>query len=143
MHLTSTCLVPSIKRLGRALNWLKNLKPGNDIASKITEQVAEEQIRRRKGILAIIDLIIALGQRGIAFRGNWEAKQNEEDGNFSFFLHWKAKTDDDLAQHLKFAQTKAKLHVTSIIERDNIFVRKQNQGKNCSRNSKVVERVGK
>lgn len=34
----------------RALNWLKNLKPGNDIASKITEQVAEEQIRRRKGI---------------------------------------------------------------------------------------------
>ena len=58
--------------------------------------------------MSIIDLIIALGQRGIAFRGNWDAKQNEEDGNFSFFLHWKAKTDDDLAQHLKFAQPNAK-----------------------------------
>ena len=55
----------------RALNWLKSLKLGNDIASaKITEQVAEDQMHRRKGILSIIDLIIALGQRCIAFRRN-------------------------------------------------------------------------
>lgn len=57
--------------------------------------------------MSIIDLIIAFGQRGIVFRRNWDAKQNEEDGNFNFFLHWKAKTDDDLA-HVKFAQPNAK-----------------------------------
>ena len=44
-----------------------------------------------------------MGKRGIALRGNWDAKQREKDGNFSFFLNWMAKTDDDLAQHLKFA----------------------------------------
>lgn len=92
----------------KALNWLKNCKPGNDIASKITKQVAEEQIRSKKGILSIIDTIIALGQRGVALRGNWDAKQREEDGNFIFFLNWKAETDDYLAQHLKFAQPNAK-----------------------------------
>lgn len=70
----------------RALNWLKNRKPGNDVVSKITEQLPEEQIRRRKGILSIMDLIIALGQRGIAFRANRDAKQNEEDSNFNFFF---------------------------------------------------------
>ena len=67
-------------------NW-----PGNDIASKISKQVADEHIRSKKGILSIIDTIIALGQRGIALRGNWDAKQREEDGNFNFFLNWKAK----------------------------------------------------
>ena len=56
------------------------------VSAKITEQVAEDQMHRRKGILSIIDLIIALGQRCIAFRRNWDPNQNEENGNFSFFF---------------------------------------------------------
>ena len=49
-----------------------------------------------------------MGQRSIALRGNWDAKPREEDGNFNFFLNWKAKTDDDPAQYLKFAQPNTK-----------------------------------
>lgn len=49
-----------------------------------------------------------MGQRGITLGGNWDAELREEDGNLNFFLNWKAKTDDDPAQHLKFAQPNAK-----------------------------------
>ena len=68
----------------KARNWLLNCTPG-------------------KGIISIIDTIMALGQRGVALRGNWNVHEKEEDGNFNFFVNWKAKTDDDLAQHLKYA----------------------------------------
>ena len=43
-----------------------------------------EQIRTKKGILSIIDVVIALGMRGIAFRGNWDEVTKAEDGNFLF-----------------------------------------------------------
>ena len=40
-----------------------------NIIAKISKHVAKQQVRTYKGILSIIDIILALGQRGIPFRG--------------------------------------------------------------------------
>ena len=37
-----------------------------------------------KGIISIIEVVIALGQRGIPFRGNWSGDKQAEDGNLSY-----------------------------------------------------------
>ena len=66
------------------------------------------KLEQKKGILSIIDVVIALGQRGIPFRGNWSYDEQAEDGNFAFFVDWKAKYDSDLADHLRFARKAAK-----------------------------------
>ena len=60
-------------------------QPGSDIASMMARETKLEQIRTKKGIMSIIDVVIALGMRGIAFRGNWDKVTKAEDGNF-FFL---------------------------------------------------------
>ena len=67
-----------------------------------------EQIRTKKGILSIIDVVIALGMRGIVFRGNWDKVTKAEDGNFSFFVNWKSQFDGELREHLHKAARNAK-----------------------------------
>ena len=49
--------------------------------ARINKHISEQQIQTKKGILAIIDVILALGQRGNALRGNWDKKEACEDGN--------------------------------------------------------------
>ncbi|VDI15621.1 Hypothetical predicted protein [Mytilus galloprovincialis] len=46
-------------------------------------------------------LSVSQGQRNIALRGNWDKKLKKEDGNFRFFVDWKAKTDVVLKTHLQ------------------------------------------
>ena len=48
-----------------------------------------------------MDIILTLGQRGVPFRGNWDKKENAEDGNFAYFVNRKAKFDKDLQDHLE------------------------------------------
>ena len=62
--------------------FLKTRQPGTDIGSLLSEQVAKQQLRIKRGILSIIDIILVLGQRGIPFRGNWDRKEKSEDGHF-------------------------------------------------------------
>ena len=61
-----------------------------------------------KGILSIIDVILALGQRRIAFRGNWDKEKKSEDGKFAFLVNWKSTFHQDLKEHLASASDNAK-----------------------------------
>ncbi|XP_070539533.1 zinc finger MYM-type protein 1-like [Ptychodera flava] len=83
-------------------------KNTGDIRAKINKAEQNKQFRIKKGILSIIDVVIALGQRGIPYRGNWVKEDQAEDGNFAFFIDWKSKFDPDLADHLRHASGIAK-----------------------------------
>ena len=80
---------------------MKTRHPVTDIGSLSSEQVAEQQLRIKRGILSIIDIILVLGQRGIPFRGNWDRKEKSEDGNFAFFVNWKSTFHKDLKEHVQ------------------------------------------
>ena len=56
--------------------FLHTRQPGTDIASLLSEQVAQQQSCMKKGILSIIDIIPVMGQRGIPFRGNRDKKES-------------------------------------------------------------------
>ena len=93
----------------KACLFLKNQqRPGLDVASMMAREGRIQQIHTKKGILSIIDVLIALGKRGIAFRGNWDKITKTEDGNFSFFVNWKSQFDGDLREHLHKAARNAK-----------------------------------
>ena len=81
---------------------------GTDIEAKLSKQISEEQARTKNGILSIIDIVLALGMRGIPFRGNWIKEDHVEVGNFAFFVKWKANFDMALDDHLKHASKSAK-----------------------------------
>ena len=74
----------------------------------MAKEVGIQQVRTKKGILSIIDVILALGKRGIAFRGNWDKITKTEDGDFSFFVKWKSQFDRDLEDHIQHAARNAK-----------------------------------
>ena len=95
-------------------NFLKTRRPGNDISTRLQSQAAEQQHRTIKGVLSIIDVVIALGQRGIPVRGNWDPSKRNEDGNFSFFVDWKSKYDPELKDHLDHASGNTKYTPTRI-----------------------------
>ena len=62
---------------GKMTNLLKTRRPGNDTSARLQRQAAEQQHRTMKGVLSIIDVVIALGQRSIPLRGNWDpSKRN-------------------------------------------------------------------
>ena len=45
-------------------NFLTTRRPGNDISARLQRQAAEQQHRTMKGVLSIIDEVIALRQNG-------------------------------------------------------------------------------
>jgi hypothetical protein len=94
--------------LEKAALFFQTRQPGTDIHARIAKQVAERQVHTSKGILSIIDIILALGQRGITFRGNWNKEEKAEDGNLTFFVNWKSKFHQDLKEHLASAPDNAK-----------------------------------
>ena len=63
----------------KAALFLQTRQPGANIHARITKQVTEQQVCTYKGILSIIDVVLALGQRGIPFRGNWDKAEKSED----------------------------------------------------------------
>ena len=69
-------------------------------------------------MLSIIDVVVTLGQRNVAFRGhNWNKTEKREDANFNFFLYWKAKLDPVLQDHLKNAPKNA-LYKSPLIQNE-------------------------
>lgn len=77
----------------------------NECLSKAYEETVQ---RNTRALLSILDVILALGKRGIALRGSWDEKQKKEDGNFHFFIDWRSKVDDDLKSHLETAKRNAR-----------------------------------
>lgn len=90
-----------------ALFLQTRIKPCTNIRAMLSKLVSKQQLRTTKGILSIIDIIIALGQRGIPFRGNWDKKSNSEDVNFAFFVNWKSTFHKDLQDHMEHAAENA------------------------------------
>ncbi|CAB4030963.1 Hypothetical predicted protein [Paramuricea clavata] len=88
--------------------FLATSQPGKDIVAKLSKLLSEQQIRTKKGLLSIIDVIIKLAMRGAPLRGNWVKKTGEENGNFIFFVNWKSEFDKDLKDHLEHASKNAK-----------------------------------
>ena len=74
-----------------------------NICSSISRAYEERVKRNREILISIIDVVIILGQRNIAFRGNWDKVKQEEDGNFKFFVRWKAEYDTVLKKHIETA----------------------------------------
>ena len=64
--------------------------------------------KNRKIRLAVLDVVIVLAKRGIAFRGNWDSAAMKENGNFEFFIKWLAKYDESLSEHLSTAAKNAR-----------------------------------
>lgn len=56
---------------------------------------------------SVLDIILNLGKRNVALRGNWDEEAHEEDGNFQHFVKWKSKFDDTLKLHLETAARNA------------------------------------
>ena len=89
----------------KAASFLQTQLPGTDIMAKMNKHVSEQQVQTKK---AIIDVILALGQRGIALRGSWDKDKACEDRNFLYFVKWKATFDQDLKRHLDNAKDNAR-----------------------------------
>lgn len=78
------------------------------ITQYISQAYQDKVERNKKALLAILDVIVSLAKRGIPLRGNWCKEKMEEDGNFNFFVNWKAQDNNDLAAHLKNAPRNAR-----------------------------------
>ena len=60
-------------------------------ATQSLSKAYEEKIEgNRAASILIIDIIITLGKRNIAFRGNRNKELLEEDGHYMYFVNWKA-----------------------------------------------------
>ena len=59
-----------------------------------------------KSLLSIIDIIMCLGQRNVAFWGSWEGES--ESRNFRHFFSWKVEFDSTLKQYLQTAPQNGK-----------------------------------
>lgn len=88
-----------------------------NIQSVISKTYSDKVEKNRKTLLSILDVVINLGQRNVAFRGNW--KGDSEDGNFIHFIQWKSHFDDVLSQHLETAPGNAK-YLSPIIQNEMI-----------------------
>ena len=93
------------------------------IDSQLNKQISHQREILKNGILSIIDVILALGQRGLGFRGNW-SKDKKEDGNYSFFVKRKSQFDQNLKEHLlksplnaKYLSPDSQNEIIKIIER--------------------------
>uniref|UniRef100_A0A667WQR9 TTF-type domain-containing protein n=1 Tax=Myripristis murdjan TaxID=586833 RepID=A0A667WQR9_9TELE len=72
-----------------------------DIHSVISKTYSDKVQTNRNILSSILDIILNLGKRNVALRGNWDEEAHEEDGNFKHFVKWKSKFDDTLKLHLE------------------------------------------
>ena len=76
-------------------------KERKDVYSFLSTAYKEKIERNRKILLSIVDVIVTLGKRNIGLRGSWDKVKKKEDGNFQFFVDWKAVFDQDLKHHIE------------------------------------------
>jgi hypothetical protein len=70
----------------------------NNTECRLTAALDSSSLRIR---LSLIDVIITLGKRNIACRGNWNKEAPEDDGNVMFFVNWKSSFDLVLKEHIE------------------------------------------
>ncbi|XP_062521172.1 zinc finger MYM-type protein 1-like [Corticium candelabrum] len=93
----------------KALSF-KNVVEGkkNDICTSRSKEYEERVKRNRAIILAVIDVVIALGQRNVPFRGHsWDKVLRKESSNFEYFLHWQSQFNPTLKSHLEHGKKNA------------------------------------
>ena len=79
-----------------------------DIQSSLSKAYEDKIKQNRAILLSIIDVVIVLGKHNVPFRGhNWDKTTHREDGNFDFFLHWRAELDPVLKGHLQTSKKNA------------------------------------
>ena len=76
-----------------------------NVVEHLSRAYADTIERNRSIILSIMDVIIALGQRGIPLKGSWKATDKDsesefEDSKFNFFVEWKSTYDKLLKEHV-------------------------------------------
>ena len=76
-------------------------KERKNVYSFLSTAYKEKIERNRKILLSIVDVIVTLGKRNIGLRGSWDKVKKKEDGNFQFFVNWKAVFDQDLRHHIE------------------------------------------
>lgn len=106
-HMTASTLAENFLSLTKG--QMENIR---SVISKIYSDKVE---KNRKTLLSILDVVINLEQRNVAFRGNW--KGDSED--FIHFSQWKSHFDDVLSQHLETAPGNAK-YLSPIIQNEMI-----------------------
>ena len=105
-HNGSDCHATSIARADEFISVVTQVRPS---VSKLLSSAYEEKVRRNTAIMiAITEVLLMLGQRGLPLRGNWNAASKSEDGNFNYFVHWKATMDEVLKNHLDTAPKNAR-----------------------------------
>lgn len=82
-----------------------------DIESTLNSQYNSLVEKNRKIMMSIVDAIIFCGRQNIALRGH---REEEGRGNFQALLHYQAKHDDILRQHLRDADPRTKYTSPSI-----------------------------
>ena len=87
----------------RVSGFLKTRQPGTHIEARLSKQTAEQQACAKKRLLSIVHVVIRLAMPAVAVRGNLNKEENEEDGNFLFFVKWKATFHKALEDHLRHA----------------------------------------
>ncbi|VDI24426.1 Hypothetical predicted protein [Mytilus galloprovincialis] len=94
----------------KSSNFLQIIEGGEKNIKCSISKAYEDNIKKNQQIiLNIIDVIVVMGQRNIPLRGhNWDKDAKREDGNFDFFVHWKAEDKPVLKQHLATAAYNAK-----------------------------------
>lgn len=105
-HARSECHLTSMERAEAFLAVAKQGKPS--VLQYLSKTYQNKVTRNTKSMLSIIDVILALGCRGLPLRGDWDEKVKKDLGNFHFFIDWKSKMDNDLNQHLQTAPRNAK-----------------------------------
>ena len=70
------------------------------IVQSTSKAYSDKVEKNRASLLSLIDVIITLCKRNIAFRGNWNKEASEEDGNCMFFVNWKSSFDLVLKEHI-------------------------------------------
>lgn len=75
-----------------------SVKRKSDVHTSISKAYEDRVNRNRQILLAIIDVLVCIGQRNIALRGNWDKAPKREDGNFQFFVDWRSQFDHVLRE---------------------------------------------
>lgn len=83
-------------------------KEKESIKESLNRSYSETVQKNRDTLCSILDVVILLAKRGIPFRGRWDKSAKRDNGNFEYFIHWLAKYDNNLSDHLSSAAKNAR-----------------------------------
>ncbi|CAC5381162.1 unnamed protein product [Mytilus coruscus] len=99
LHSNSERHLKALEISGLLLSVSDETRPS--IVQSISKAYSDKVEKNRASLLSLIDVIITLGKRNIALRGNWNKEISEEDGNFMYFVNWKSSFDLVLKEHIE------------------------------------------